>query len=267
MNSFTIKLIFSFFIGGSWITLITLIAERFGSKIGGLIGGIPSTVVIAFFFIGWTQGAEALYDATAIFPIVFSVNSFFFLTYVMLSSINLGLGIAGSLVSWFVFQGILVLTGFNDFYVSILAWLVILITSYIILHGVFKLRSRERVQLRYSPIQILFRGVFAGGVIALAVFMSKVGGPLFGTIFSSFPANNLSTLLITAQTVDIGFSRSIVTPLMLSAGINCVVFAIALRYTIPNFEWVYALMIAACISIISAGLIFLWFRPLLCPMP
>jgi hypothetical protein len=52
--SFWLKLILSFIVGSLWVTLTTLSAERFGSKVGGLIGVLPSTVVIALLFIGFT---------------------------------------------------------------------------------------------------------------------------------------------------------------------------------------------------------------------
>jgi hypothetical protein len=53
--SFWIKLFLGFIVGSIWVTLTTVSAERFGSKVGGLIGGLPSTVVIALLFIGLTQ--------------------------------------------------------------------------------------------------------------------------------------------------------------------------------------------------------------------
>ena len=60
-DTFILKLALSFFIGGLWITIASVAAERLGSKIGGVIGGLPSTAVVAFGFVGWTQGAQQIY--------------------------------------------------------------------------------------------------------------------------------------------------------------------------------------------------------------
>ena len=56
--SFWIKFGLSFLVGGVWVTLSSVAAERFGSKAGGLIGGLPSTIVVTLLFIGLTQSAE-----------------------------------------------------------------------------------------------------------------------------------------------------------------------------------------------------------------
>src|SRR3990170_3753635 len=82
MDPFLLKLVLSFVVGGSWIAAVTVLAERHGTKVGGLIGGIPSTVIVTYFFIGWTQGPDQVLQATTIFPLAFSVNYVFFIVYV-----------------------------------------------------------------------------------------------------------------------------------------------------------------------------------------
>jgi len=68
MDPFIIKLIISFFVGAIWITSVTVISEKLGTKIGGVLGGLPSTCLIALFFIGWTQSPEVASHATIIMP-------------------------------------------------------------------------------------------------------------------------------------------------------------------------------------------------------
>ena len=60
MDLFWIKLILSFFIGGTYIAFTIWIAEKFGSKIGGIILGLPSTTLVSLIFIAWTQDVSAL---------------------------------------------------------------------------------------------------------------------------------------------------------------------------------------------------------------
>lgn len=55
MNTFLFKLILMFAVDGIWILLVTVLVEKYGTKSGGVISGIPSTTAITLFFIGWTH--------------------------------------------------------------------------------------------------------------------------------------------------------------------------------------------------------------------
>ena len=63
MDPFVLKLVLTAFVGGSWVVLSTIIAERAGTKLGGVIAGLPSSSLIAFLFIGWTQSPQAAAQA------------------------------------------------------------------------------------------------------------------------------------------------------------------------------------------------------------
>lgn len=66
---FLVQLAISFIVGSFWVLLTTFLADRFGSKIGGFIGGLPSTAAVSFFFIGLTQSTEIAALATTVFPL------------------------------------------------------------------------------------------------------------------------------------------------------------------------------------------------------
>src|SRR5579862_5879149 len=78
---FLFKLALTFLVGSLWLTGATILAERFGSKIGGVIAGMPSTIVIALFFIGWTQTPLAASQATVVVPLVMGIDGLFIITY------------------------------------------------------------------------------------------------------------------------------------------------------------------------------------------
>ena len=48
---FFLKFALSIIIGGAWIALATVLAEKFGTKLGGVIAGLPSMTAAALFFI------------------------------------------------------------------------------------------------------------------------------------------------------------------------------------------------------------------------
>jgi hypothetical protein len=52
LDPYWFKLLIRFCVGGLWVTLTTIVADRFGSKLGGWIGGLPSTIVVTLFFAG-----------------------------------------------------------------------------------------------------------------------------------------------------------------------------------------------------------------------
>ena len=55
---FIIQIAISFFVGGFFITLLTLLSERANDNIAGIIMMFPSTIVLGFFFLGLTTSAE-----------------------------------------------------------------------------------------------------------------------------------------------------------------------------------------------------------------
>jgi hypothetical protein len=67
---------------------------------------------------------------------------------------------------------------------------------------------------------VLLRGLVSGLIITLAVAFAKLGGPLLGGVFASFPAVFLSTMILTYFAQDRVFSVSVMKTLMLSGTIN-----------------------------------------------
>ena len=53
MNSLILyQVLLSFFLGGGFVVGSLWVAERFGSKFGGVVAGLPTTAAIAILFIG-----------------------------------------------------------------------------------------------------------------------------------------------------------------------------------------------------------------------
>jgi hypothetical protein len=58
-NTFVNQLFLSFLIGGTFVTAGTMIAQRFGSTLGGIVGGFPSTIIVALYFRGLAESPAA----------------------------------------------------------------------------------------------------------------------------------------------------------------------------------------------------------------
>ena len=253
MDTFAFRLAVSFLVGGAWIALTSVAAETYGSRIGGFLGGLPSTIVVALTSIGWTQGAERAYQATAALPVAFAVNCVFLLTYAVAVRRGLAVGIVAALAVWAGLQGALVWRGAPRYSLALVVWLATLVAVYLVMNHVLRLRSHERVRVRRGRWDILWRVVLSGGIIVAAVTLSRVGGPVLGAAMAAFPAVYVSTLVITARSVSIPFSRSLVVPLMVSAVVNCVVFGSVYRAMVLQVGLLGAAAIAYAASLMSAA--------------
>jgi hypothetical protein len=246
------KILLSFVVGGIWVSITTLSSEKFGSTVGGFLGGLPSTVVITMFFIAWTQGPERAFQATTAFPLAFAFNAVFLIIYSIFVRRGLVIGIAISIFIWSCLQGLLVISRIDSFLVSLIGWFLIFVISYLILVKSLRIKLYAKLPADTKYHQIVWRAIFSGSMIAFAVILSRFGGPLLGGIFAAFPSVYISTLIISYRVGGINFSRSLVTPLMISGLINCTVFITIFRYIIFYFPLIEATAIAYGLSIISA---------------
>ena len=254
--SFWLKLALSFFVGSLWVTLTTLSAERFGSKVGGLIGGLPSTVVIALLFIGISQSPVIASQATTVMPLAQGLNGLFILTFMLLNRYGLWYGLLGALLVWLTQSALLYWLNIRAFWISLIGWLLLLSFCYWMLEKWMKIPSRSGLRVSYPPYQIIWRALFGGVMIALAVFMGKLGGPLLGGIFGSFPAMFLSTLVITHQTRGADFSRSVGKSLLISGLINVPLYEIVVRTLYPSVGLVIGTVVAILFSLGTGYLTF-----------
>ena len=229
---FLTKLLLSFLVGSVWVTSVTVIAERFGSKIGGFIGGLPSTIVVALLFIGLSQDADSASRAAVMIPLVMGVNGIFIIIYLLMVRHGLAISLASALLFWFILNGGIILEGIESLPVSIIGWFVSLMAVYFIAEHGMDIQSKGGIRVPYTMQQILARGLVSGFTISLAVLVSRVAGPVVGGIFSTFPVIFISTLAITYHTGGPEFSRAVAKTLMLSGLINVAAYAITALFAI-----------------------------------
>jgi hypothetical protein len=253
---FWLKLFLGFIVGSLWVTLTTVSAERFGSKVGGLIGGLPSTVVIALLFIGFTQSPLVAAEATTVMPLAQGLNGLVVITFMLFIPRGLWAGLLSAVLLWFFQATLLFLLDIELFWVSLLGWLILLVFCYLTVEKRMRVSSSGKVALSYPPSQLFWRAFFGGSVIAFAVFMGKIGGPLLGGIFGSFPAMFLSTLVITYNTGGAAFSRSVGKSLLISGLINVPIYEIMVRFFYPRIGLGWGTVIALLASFATGYLTF-----------
>jgi hypothetical protein len=256
------KLLLSFIVGSTWITTTTILADKFGARFGGLVAGIPSTIVISLFFVGWTQTPLIASQATTPVPLTMGITAVFVVGYVLLSRYNFYFALITSLSIWAVLALILAVVRVDNFLYSWIGFIVLLATSQYILS---KNKAQDdagqtRKNIRYTPFQLLFRGTLSGAMIAFAVIMVKIGGPFIGGIFVAFPVVMLSVIIITYLAQGKSFSCETAKVLMISGTITVVLYATTARFAFLHFGLIYGTLLSFIVGLISANVIRLFLR-------
>jgi hypothetical protein len=238
-NLFILQLVISFLVGGGFIAFLSFIAEKSSEKVAGMIVSLPSTMVISFFFIGWALSPEAVANIAPLIPMISGIVMIFTVVYLYLSKIKLSklasmiLCTIGSLFVWFLFAVPFAIIEFSNLWISLLGYLILAGIAYYFI--TIKTHQKSvHTPLKYTLFQKIFRAVFSGFIITLAVFLSKTAGPFWGGIFSGFPSLFLSTLTIFYWHYDSSFLFKIWKNSPLGS-IIFVIYSISAIYTFPAF--------------------------------
>lgn len=229
-TTFLFKLVLSFIIGGAWVVIATVLADKFGSKIGGLLSGLPSTVMFGLFFLAWTQNAFTAVQATTIIPIVGGINCLFLTCYVFLVRRGIWIAILLSLFFWSILSYLLIKIDFNNYTISVIGYCVLFAFAFFLMERVFKIHSVKGKKIKYTSLLVVGRALLGGFIVALAVYLGKIGGPILGGMFSMFPAMFISTMLVTYFAQGPVFSAGTMKSTMVS-GISIVTYSVITRYT------------------------------------
>ena len=250
VNLFIMKLILSFFIGCIWVIAVTVIAEKYGSKIGGIIAGLPSTSLLTLFFIALTQGTEKASEAAIIIPFMVGATALFVLVYILLSKTNFYLGIISSILLWLIISTIIVVVKLQNLFYSFLGLVLFTSLSYFVLEKMLSISSHQKKEMHYTFFQLGFRGILTGIIIVLGVILSYSAGALYGGIIASFPVLLLSTMVITYREHGYAFSAAVMKVSMLSAAINMSLYALAVYYFYPAYGLIYGTLLCLFSSLI-----------------
>lgn len=251
-SDFLTQLALSFIVGSFWVLLTTFLADRFGSKLGGFIGGLPSTAAVSFFFIGLSQSTEFAVHATTVFPLSYAFTGLFLVLYALFWRRGFIVSLGVSLSAWFSLSACIVLLKFENFFLSVCFYILFFIFAVYVLEYRLKLPSMEKGDLKYSTLHFILRAVFGGFIVALAVFLSRIGGPVFGGIFSAFPAVFISVLVVNYRSRGMEFSRAMTKPLLVTGMISIFMYSLGVRYFYPSLGLWWGTLAAYFFSMIGA---------------
>ena len=226
---FLYKLLLSFIVGGSYIAFNIWVSEKFGSRIGGLLIGLPSTLLVSLIFIAWSQNSAAAVSAVPIVPAAIAANSLFLVAFIYLYSRGRAIALLGGVTVWFVLTFPLVFFSIKNI------WISLLFATVFFALAVYRLRKfphRKLEKFSLTRNELLFRIVFTGSLVALAVLLGKVLGPLWGGMFASFPAAFSSSIFILENKHGIDFASSVARTMPYGSMGNTL-FAVIFFFLIP----------------------------------
>lgn len=243
----------AFFVGGFFITAITFVAERFGSKLGGFIGGLPSTGFVALLFIGIVGGVDSSVASASVLPLAMVGVAAFLTLFSILVRKSFALALGLSLSGWLIIAlGIKMLPPMSigpAFLVSFLSTFLLyrLVSSF--LGG----QSVTGAKISLTVFQVISRAFLSGFFVALAVFLSKILNPVFGGIVAGLPVAMSVSLFIVHYRKGYVFSQALARSFLASGPFLLSVYAIFVYvfYSRYGLVWgtIFAYLATAIVSI------------------
>ncbi|PKK82439.1 MAG: hypothetical protein CVT49_13720 [candidate division Zixibacteria bacterium HGW-Zixibacteria-1] len=232
-NQDLVKIIVSFVTAGIWISAATALAERLGSRVGGLIANLPSNIVVSLVFVALIHDGSFAAEATHAVPVGMLIDTVFLFIFILAVRRGMAFAVIISLISWFGLAVIAAELVYSNWVVNTTLYIVITILLFIVLGKLIKIPDAARSIKKYSLNQLLIRALFAGSVVAATIILSTFAGTYWTGLFTTFPAVLLSTMVILAYNQSVAFAQATGKILILSSS-NIVVYGIGVYFTYPT---------------------------------
>jgi len=254
MDNLLLQTFLPFFFSALFVILITVIAEKFGTKIGGIIGTIPTTIIIAYIFIAINKSAVFASNSASVVPAEMGINVLFLCILTIISFKSIIKALILSFIVWIFLTSLLYFSNIQNIYFSVTIFVISTIFTILILEKYKKIPSQGKKHVHYTPLKIVFRGITAGFIIMISVLLSNVGEVISG-IFSVFPAILLSTMIITYREHGPDFSAAIAKSMIFGSP-SIMIYATSIHFLYPHLGIIYGSIISYIISLFSSIIIF-----------
>lgn len=196
-----LQIVTSFFVGGLLVAGLSLLAERVPPRVAGIILNLPSTVAVSFFFMAIALSPKSVANALPVVPLGLSCGLVFVLVYLLVARISLAkhvsmfLSATVATVVWLLCSLLIIQIQSPNIIFSLF---IFIMTALVVQAYFFAQPCAHGVGIRvtYSAMEKLVRSLIAGTLIAIVVLLTKLAGPIGGSVMSTYPAATLSVLLI-----------------------------------------------------------------------
>lgn len=252
------KLVLSFIISGVWISAATLIAEKMGTKIGGLFTNLPSNILISLVFIAIINGTDYVVASVPGIMVGLIIDTIFLFIYVLLLRFGLLKATTVSLLSWFLMAAASSKIDNIGLVAGVVVLVLLTLGLFFILEKWVTIASQSSSKKRYSIIQIVVRAIFAGTMVTSVILLSQFVSPFWVGVLSCFPAVLLSSMIILSINQSKEFAQATGKILLLSSS-NIIVYALAVYFTYP----LLGITLGTVLSFVLAFLWVLLFKPII----
>lgn len=208
----------------------TLAIERWGGRLGGIIGTLPSTIVPASLgFYATSQSPEELTASLAIVAPGMLVNGLFLLAWRIIPP-KLPSGSLNARLALMTVLSLSLWAGCAAFFVTVMdSWslaqtspllfggLGFVLLGVLGIVGCLNAPPSPKGSKKLSPLTIASRGLLAAAAIAVAVQLSALGNPLLAGMASVFPAIFLTTMVSLWHAQGAAVPVGAVGPMMLGS--------------------------------------------------
>lgn len=247
-------ILLSLLIGGTLIAICSITAELLGPTLGGLIAGLPSTLVISMMFVGLTESPQAASHETTFIPMALGLNCLLMGLFGFFASLGLAAALGISLLVWMGLAAFAVMNPPATLAVTLLVQFVGLALGFLLTRHV--VRQKPAGSTHCSAIQILLRALFGGSIVATSVWLSHVAGVTVGGVAATFPAIGISTLLIVSRSRGITYATALLRPIMVSTCVTMLTCILIVRYAFPAVGVWTGAALAVAGSILSAWVLY-----------
>jgi hypothetical protein len=261
MGQFWIQILQSFLIAGIWIAIATLLAEKLGSKAGGAIANLPSTILVSLVYVSVVRTPQYAAEAALAAPLGMAINTVFLFLFIIMLRFHMIVAAVSSLSIWLLLAWIVSQSPYITILYSLGLYFIATVVTFYLLEYVIKIRSVGRQKKPFKWWILVVRTIFAGSVVGTTVAISTFANSFWTGIFSTFPAVMLSSMTILTLSQGPKFAQA-VGKTMILASINIVIYAILVHlfYTTIGVLW------GTILAFLAAAL-FIWFiKPLLVKM-
>ncbi len=249
MFDLLLEIVLPFILSALIVIIITIVAEKYGTKVGGIIGTLPTTIIIAYIFIALNKGIKFASDSVAVVPAELGVNLIFIFAFAIFAYRSIGIALSGSFFIWIVLSSILLILNMNYIYLSIIIFLISLISTFTILEKKFKIKSQGKTTVHYTPMKIILRGILTGTIITISVLLSNIDEVLSG-IFTVFPAIFSSTMIITLKEHGPNFSAGIAKSIIFGSP-SVMSYAVCIHFLYP----IYGIFLGTILAFVVSGIV------------
>lgn len=227
------QIVLPFILSAFVVIFITIVAEKYGTKVGGILGTLPTTIIVAFFFIAVNKDVNFASRSVAVVPAEIGINLWFLLVFVILAYRSLTIAFASSFIVWSILSAILYYANLTNIYISFLIFVISMVITFLLLEKVKKVKSQGKVKVKYTVSKILLRGVLTGLFITISVLLANIGEVLSG-IFSVFPVILTSTMFITYREHGPDFSAGIAKSMIFGCW-SVMSYAVVIHFLYPIY--------------------------------